>query len=113
MAFLRQSDLQRIMPMELPNLHPSPNPFGAQILGQMGTDPERAWLALAWRQFMFWFADVENRLETGAVSATALLRNADSNWRTLDDADFIMEERRNDGGWIRPWRRALTEFRVS
>jgi hypothetical protein len=110
MAFLRQSDLQRIMPMNLPNLDPSPNPFGAQILEQLATEPEKAWLALAWRQFMFWFADVENRLATGAVTSAALLRNADSNWGTLEDSDFLMEERRNGGGWIRPWYRALTEF---
>jgi hypothetical protein len=112
MAFLRQSDLQRITQMNLPNLGPSTNPFGDLILAQMSAEPERAWLALAWRQFMFWFADVEDRLETGAVTSAALLRNADSNWRTLDDADFLTEERRNDGGWIRPWRRALAEFRV-
>ena len=73
--------------------------------------PERAWLALAWRQFLFWFADIENRLEIGEVDPAALLRNADGSWRTLDDTDVLMEERRNDGGWIRPWRRALTEFR--
>jgi hypothetical protein len=113
MAFLRQSDVQRIMPMELPGLGPSPNPFGLQILAQMAAEPDRAWLALAWRQFMFWFADVENRLGTGAVASAALLRNADGNWRTLDDADFFMEERRNDGGWIRPWLRAVAEFRVA
>jgi hypothetical protein len=113
MAFLRQSDVQRIIPMNLPRLGTSPNPFGARILELLATEPERAWLALAWRQFMFWFADVENRLDTGTATSAALLRNADSNWRTLDDADFLMEERRNDGGWIRPWRRALTEFRTA
>jgi hypothetical protein len=112
MSFIRQSDLRRIIPMDLPRLETSPNPFGEQVLGQMATDPELPWLALAWRQFMFWFADVENRLSAGSVSSAALLRNADINWRTLDDADFLMEERRNDGGWIRSWRRALTEFRV-
>jgi hypothetical protein len=113
MAFLRQSDVQRIMPMNQPRLGTSPNPFGAQILELLATEPERAWLALAWRQFMFWFADVEHRLETGTATSAALLRNADNNWRTLDDADFLTEERRNDGGWIRPWRRALTEFRTA
>jgi hypothetical protein len=113
MAFLRQSDVQRVMPMNLPRLETSRNPFGAQILELLATEPERAWLALAWRQFMFWFADVENRLDTGTATSAALLRNADGNWRTLDDADFLMEERRNDGGWIRPWRRALTEFRTA
>jgi hypothetical protein len=113
MAFLRQSDVQRVIPMNLPNLEPSPNPFGAQILQQFTADPEKAWLGLAWRQFMFWFADIERRLGSAAVTPGSLLRNADSNWRTLDDADFLMEERRNDGGWIRPWRRALAEFRVA
>ena len=113
MAFLRQSDVQRVIPMNLPRLEASTNPFGTQILEQMGAEPERAWLALAWRQFMFWFADVEDRLGKGAATATALLRNADSNWRTLDEADFLMEERRNDGGWIRPWRRALAEFQMA
>lgn len=112
MSFIRQSDLQRVVPMNLPRLEASPNPFGEQILRQMATEPDRPWLALAWRQFMFWFADVENRLSSGAVSPAALLRNADNNWRMLDDADFLMEERRNDGGWIRSWRRALTESRM-
>jgi len=31
------------------NLHPSPNPFGAQIPWTDGHRSERAWLALAWR----------------------------------------------------------------
>jgi|ERR1022692_2872832 hypothetical protein len=112
MTFLRQSDLPRVLPLDLPRLGSSPNRFGEQILGQLQSDPARAWLALAWRQFLFWFADVEARLSSGSVDAAALLRNADRNWRTLDDSDVLMEERRNDGGWIRPWRRALAEFRT-
>lgn len=112
-AFLRQSDVQRVLPMNLANVAPSVNPFGEQIRAQLATEPERAWLALAWRQFLFWFADIEGRLESGAVAPATLLRNADSNWRILDDSDVLLEERRNDGGWIRPWRRALTEFRTA
>jgi hypothetical protein len=111
-AFLRQSDVQRIIPLNLEQPGSTPNPFGLQVMEQLATEPERAWLALAWRQFMFWFADVEGRLDTGATSSAALLRNADNNWRILDDADFLTEERRNDGSWIRPWRRALAEFRA-
>ncbi len=113
MAFLRQSDVQRVVPLGLPRLGTSPNPFGDQILAQLQTEPARPWLALAWQQFLFWFADIENRLTGGSVDPAALLRNADGNWRTLDDSDVLMEERRNDGGWIRPWRRALLEFRVN
>jgi hypothetical protein len=111
LAFLRQSDLQRVLPMNMPRLGTSVNPFGDRIIEQLAEDPSRAWLALGWRQFMFWFADVESRLSRGLTNSSALLRNADDNWRTLDDADFFMEERRNDGGWIRPWRRAIGEFR--
>ena len=113
MSFLRQSDVQRIIPMQLPRLNGAENPFSVQILSQLTSEPERAWLALAWRQFMFWFADAEHRLDSGAVSAATLLRNADRNWGQLDDADFITEERRNDGGWIRPWRRAVSEFQTA
>ena len=110
MSFLRQSDLQRVMPMNFPSLTQSPNPFGTQILGQLANEPEKAWLAMAWRQFLFWFADLEKRMDTSGATASAILRNADGNWRKLDDSDFIMEERRNDGGWIRLWRRAISEF---
>ncbi len=113
MAFLRQSDLQRVLPMNLPRVGTSTNPFGGQILEQLANEPEKAWLALAWRQFLFWFADIESRLESEAVTPSQLLRNADNNWRTLEDVDFIMEERRNDGGWIRPWRRSIAEFRTA
>lgn len=113
MAFLRQSDVQRVLRLNLPNVGPALNPFGEQILDQLTNDPERAWLALGWRQFLFWFADIETRLDSGAVDPAALLRNADNNWRILDDDDVLLEERRNDGAWIRPWRRALMEVRAS
>jgi hypothetical protein len=113
MAFLRQSDVQRVLPFNLPRLGTSPNPFGEQIADQLDLEPERAWLAMAWRQFLFWFADVEARMDGGTATASELLRNADTNWRTLDDADVLMEERRNDGAWLRLWRRALTESRAA
>lgn len=109
MSFLRQSDLQRIIPINLATLSASSNPFASEIQEQLATEPDKAWLALAWRQFMFWFADIENRLDSGIATSTAILRNADTNWRTLEDLDFLMEERRNDGGWIRMWRRAIAE----
>jgi len=112
LAFLRQSDVQRVLPLSLPRPQQSVNPFAEQIRAQLATQPQAPWLALAWRQFLFWFADIEGRLEGGAVNSAAVLRNADSNWRTLDDLDVLMEERRNDGAWIRPWRRAINEFRT-
>ena len=111
MAFLRQSDLARVLPLNQPNLNPSRNPFGEQIIEQLQSDPAKAWIALPWRQFMFWFADLEARLNSGSVEPAVLLRTADANWRALEDADLLMEERRNDGAWVRQWRRALSELR--
>jgi hypothetical protein len=46
-AFLRQSDVQRIEQMNLTGFDSAPNPFGTQILAQFASAPEQAWLALA------------------------------------------------------------------
>ena len=40
----------------------------------------------------------------GATDVRTLLRDAETNWTALEDADILMEESRNDGGWLRPWR---------
>ena len=73
---------------------------------------EEAWGALGWRQFLYWFGDVEFRLRQGAVSALDLVTVADGNWAGIERANLplFMEERQNDGGWVRQWRRALVEF---
>ena len=113
LSFLRQSDIARVLPLDLPRLGTSTNPFENRILSQIAEDPSRAWLAIAWRQFMRWFSDVEERIGTNRIDAAALLRNADNNWTVLDTADVFMEERKNKGDWIRPWRRALAEYRTA
>jgi hypothetical protein len=59
---------------------------------------------------MYWFLDFESRHDRGDVDTRALLREAESNWTALEDADILMEEQRNDGSWLRPWRRALAEY---
>jgi hypothetical protein len=109
MAFLRESDLQRILPLGLGS-HGG-NPFAAEILEQLRLQPGKPWLALAWRQFLCWFADIEARIGSAAVDVNVLLREAEQDWRLLDDRNILMEEPRNDGSWLRPWRRALAEFR--
>jgi len=111
MAFLRESDLQRVLPLDLQRLDEGTNPFSAAILNQLENEPGRAWLGSAWRQFLFWFADMEARIHAGTLDVDLLLRTAENNWRILEDSNVLMEEARNDGGWIRPWRRALLEFK--
>ncbi len=84
--------------------------LGAAILAQMASDPDKAWVGVGWRQYMHWFADVEQRLTSGATTARALIRAAEKNWLTLEENDVFMEEKTNDGEWLRPWLRAVVEF---
>jgi hypothetical protein len=83
------------------------NPFAQQILQRA---PGAPWVALGWRQFMWWFADVEARIDRGTASVRDLLRDAENRWLDLENADVLMEEPRNNGSWVRPWRRALAEY---
>jgi len=115
MAFLRQSDLARVRKLDLLSEATKRNPFGREILEQIAEanrrrEPLKPWLALSWRHFLYWFADVERRLSGGEADARDLLTAADVNWSKLDAARVLMEERENDGKWIRNWLNALTDF---
>jgi hypothetical protein len=59
---------------------------------------------------MHWFADIEDRIASGETEVKPLLQLAEANWLALEDDDVLMEESRNDGRWLRPWRRALAEY---
>ena len=113
MAFLRQSDLLRVQLHGLISPASKSNPFCDQILATIPTN--KAWVALGWRQFLYWFADAEHRIDTGGVSPEDLVKVADDNWGAIEKAKppIFMEERANNGDWVRQWRRALAEFPYS
>lgn len=110
LAFLRQGDLARIRNRDLFPLS-AVNTFGQGILAQLDADPSRAWLGASWRQFMAWFAEVDRRVDEG-LDVDALVATAEANWETVRDARpiLLMDEPKNDGRWLRPWRIALAEF---
>jgi hypothetical protein len=110
LAFLRQSDVLRVRDRSLVSEASTQNPFCASILEAIPT--KQAWVALGWRQFLYWFADSEFRLCTGAVSAEDLVGMADANWAGIENSKprLYMEERQNDGIWVRQWLRAIVEF---
>ena len=115
LAFLRQSDLIRARRNGVLSAASLQNPFGAEILSLIDQANKTGaklepWLALSWRQFLYWFADVEGRLSRGEISAEDLLTTADANWAKLDKAKVLMEERENDGRWIRGWLNTIREF---
>jgi hypothetical protein len=116
LAFLRQGDLLRLKKEKLLSESSLRNPFGTEILegfDQAGRDKDavKSWLGLSWRQYLYWFFDVEGRLSKGQSTSEKLLRTADANWQKLDRAQILMEERPNDGTWIRIWLNALREFK--
>lgn len=110
LAFLRQSDLLRVQQRGLLSSSSKANPFGEQILAAIPN--KMPWLGLGWRQFLHWFGDVEYRLENELTTAEDLVSHADENWATIESSKprIFMEERANDGTWIRQWLRALEEF---
>jgi hypothetical protein len=110
LSFLRQSDLLRVQGRGLLSEASKANPFSSKILD--GIPAKKAWVATGWRHFLHWFADAEHRIQNGAVSADDLVKEADTNWAIIEEGRpaLFMEERRNDGAWVRQWRRALAEF---
>jgi hypothetical protein len=110
LAFLRQSDVLRVRERGLASAASAENPLGAAILEAIPA--KQAWVALGWRQYLHWFADAEFRLRTGTVSAEDLVSIADGNSANIEKSKpaLLMEERQNDGSWVRQWYRALVEF---
>jgi hypothetical protein len=109
MAYIRDSDLERIKERGFLSVASRSNPFCVQILEQMSASPERPWLGLSWRQYLYWFADFENRFSRGEIEANSLLQEAENRWGQLEEYRILFEERQNDGAWLRQWRRSLIE----
>lgn len=108
MALLRESDLLRVEAIDMLSGSSGRNPYSDEIFEKIEASPPKPWLALAWRHYLWWFADFEARCNRG-LDVKALLLNAERNWLALEDSHVLMEEPRNDGTWIRSWRRALNE----
>jgi hypothetical protein len=58
---------------------------------------------------MWWFADIETRITNGAIQVPDLIKEADALWGRIEDT-IIMDERSNNGAWLRAWRRACIEY---
>ena len=108
-AFLRESDLIRVRRAGLTSDSSSRNPFCAEIISLHTSSPGAAWVAKGWRQYLWWFADAERRITSGEIIVPELLKEAEQRWTAIEST-ILMEEPRNDGSWLRAWRRACIEF---
>lgn len=113
LAFLRESDVIRVNEAKLLNFGCSNNQFSEKIILNIITPTVQTqpWLSDSWNHYLATFACLERTVSKGDVkTAKDLTKVAEENWQTLEDSDILMEESRNDGRWIRVWRRALIEF---
>ena len=108
LAFIRENDIPRIRAHGMGG--GGDNPFAAQILEQHANEPGKPWVGLGWRQYMWWFANIEKRLAAGTVAARDLILAAEANWTKLEENDVFLDERANTGGWLRPWLQSVVEF---
>ncbi len=110
MAFLRESDVIRVRQSGRLSEASIKNPYGQEILECIDNARGQAWIGLGWRQWMYAFADLEKRIRHSVIDVGQMLRDADDAWLALDDANIFMEERQNNGAWVRAWRRAIIEY---
>jgi hypothetical protein len=112
-AFIRATDLIRVKKAGHLSEASMANPYSQQIIDKIEGPDEVAWLGDSWRHYMSWFGDFEQRIDAGKVDVRGVLMSAEQVWQELEEADVLMEEPRNDGSWLRSWRRAVAEaFKV-
>jgi hypothetical protein len=110
LAFVRQADIIRIQQIRDLSVRSDENPFGQQILAQQQSDPSKPWVGLGWRQFLWWFGQIESLIASGDLSGLRLIRSAERAWEELEDGNVFLDESRNDGRWLRPWVQALASY---
>lgn len=103
LAFLREADVRRVRLRGSLSTMTHRNPFAQRILNKLDNQPGSAWVGDGWRQYLFWFANCEERAGRGE-GVEQLIAFAESLWLEFGDARLFMDEPRNDGSWIRPWR---------
>lgn len=110
LAFIREADLRRFKKQfEIDPSHES-NPFSKLILENLDAEAQKAWVANSWRQFLFWFAECEERIGNDFAKCTEMISVAEDTWHAVNDAKLRFEEEQNNGDWVRAWDIVLNEL---
>ena len=105
LGYFREADLVRIQEKGLISQKTIENPFYSEISEKLFTpDP---WLGLSWRHYLYEFQELEAETNTYHEIVKDLLREADNNWGVVESQSIILDERLNNGSWIRPWLRSI------
>ncbi|WP_175813108.1 hypothetical protein [Burkholderia contaminans] len=109
-AWLREPDVQLLLNVELIDRQAaSRNPHSAEILQILDSKSGTPWLAIGWRQYLYWFQEMEQSIGRDPSLALKLLLAADKKWGEIEKSRIQLYDRLTDGEWIRPWINAITE----
>jgi hypothetical protein len=86
------------------------NPAGQRIFQIITSGEERAWVQLAWLQFLRWASNTDRNMATPADAETYLV-NADRSWGDLlaRSPPILFADRFNNGDHVRIWLNAVRE----
>lgn len=111
LASIKEADVLRLNKLGLLSPSSLQNPYGQTILSNFEAEKPKPWVGSGWRQFLYWFASFETRVEQDGLNIENFLREVEDTWLNLNKSGFLMEDPLNNGSWLRPWRRALNEYK--
>lgn len=86
----------------------APDEYSQKILEIIDAGQGKPWVAIGWRQYLAWFARIEEKISNDRSVAKAILKHADALWAKVEKDEVYLLDRSNNGSWIRPWLNALT-----
>jgi hypothetical protein len=107
-TWLRENDVNLLRRRNPELITTDRNPFSPEILLALADNPRSPWRALSWRQYLWWFSNLEAELSQQPEVAVDMLRRADANWAAVEASRLLLFDRTNDGSWIRPWLNAIS-----
>ena len=107
-TWLRENDVTLLLRRNSELITTDRNPFSQEILAALAANPRLPWRALSWRQYLWWFSNLEADLSQQADVAVDMLRRADANWAAVEASRLLLFDRTNDGSWIRPWLNGIS-----
>lgn len=107
-TWLREADV-RLLDREglIDRSGASKNPYSAEILGIIDAGMGEAWVGLGWRQYLYWFKEIEAVLAADPSAAESILTAADHRWGAVAKSRVLLLDRENTGDWIRSWLNAI------
>jgi hypothetical protein len=116
LGFLREADVLRLKRQGFDSMFADTGAasiWTAHIEQNLAQSPPEPWLRESWRQYLSSFGKIEKSVAgvQDIPGVAGWLKDTEARWKQIDERGIIMDEERNDGRWVRPWRQALQEFR--